>query len=210
MWCFISLSRSKRLLVGICYRTPSSTNENNKNLTELLAATQTIKADGLLLMGDFNFPTINWEEGIVNDTEESEAAQFYETTQDLFLYQHIRFPTRFREGHNPSCLDLIFSDQQHVVEDVVEDEPLGKSDHVTVKWNYLYDEHPKERSKKSAQSCRFNYRKGNYTEMNNALSSIDWSCLKLMSVEEAWTCIKDTIKNYILTCLYHIWAQKRN
>ena len=39
----------------------------------------------------------------------SEAARFFDATQDLFLHQHVQDYTRFRMGQNPSLLDYIFT-----------------------------------------------------------------------------------------------------
>ena len=61
-------------------------------MLEMLRAAQGVRADEILLMGDFNFPSINWEEGTVNDTETSEAAKFFETTQDLFFVPACKIP----------------------------------------------------------------------------------------------------------------------
>ena len=210
VWCHVNLSRSRRLLVGICYRSPNSTNENNHSMLEMLRAMQGVRADGILLMGDFNFPSINWEEGTVNDTDISEAAKFFETTQDLFLYQHVKFPTRFRDGQSPSCLDLVFSDQEHVIDDIEGGEPLGKSDHITVTWRYMYEESPAERGNGTNQSHKYNYKKGRYAAMSNALKSVDWSCLETMNVEESWEYIKEVINECTQIYIPLIGVRKKN
>ena len=38
---------------------------------------------------------------------------FFNTTHDLFLFQHIHDCTRFRSGQNPSLLDNIFTDEEN-------------------------------------------------------------------------------------------------
>ena len=160
--CFVNVSKSKRLLVGTCYRSPNSTQKNNSNMIEMLMKTHSIRADGLLIMGDFNYASIDWEEGVVNDAETSEAAKFFDATQDLFLYQHVLFPTRFREGYNPLLLDLIFSNEQHAVDDLLEGEPLGKSDHVSITWTYVYEDGTPERGPGPSLPHKYNYRKGRF------------------------------------------------
>ena len=197
VWCFVNVSKSKRLLVGTCYRSPNSTQENNSNMIEMLMKTRSIRADGLLIMGDFNYASIDWEEGVVNDAETSEAAKFFDATQDLFLYQHVLFPTRFREGYNPSLLDLIFSNEQHAVDDLLEGEPLGKSDHVSITWTYVYEDGTPERGPGPSLPHKYNYRKGRFVAMGHSLSLVDWSSLKEMSVEEAWLFFKETVTEHM-------------
>ena len=42
-------------------------------------------------------------------SDSSIPAKFFDITQDLFLKHHVDFNTRFREGDNPSMLDLFFT-----------------------------------------------------------------------------------------------------
>ena len=65
----------------------------------------------MLIFGDFNFPEINWKTYDVSGGVETVQHQFYELHQDLFLKQHVDFPTRYREGQEPSTLDFIFTNE---------------------------------------------------------------------------------------------------
>jgi len=60
-------------------------------------------------MGDFNFPTINWDELSCSGAETSAASSFLDAIQDCFLVQHVTDNTRFRHGQLPSLMDLIFT-----------------------------------------------------------------------------------------------------
>ena len=55
-------------------------------------------------------------------------AIFFDITQDLFLKQHVDFNTRFREGNESSMLDLIFTNEDYMIENLISIAPLGKSD----------------------------------------------------------------------------------
>ena len=55
----------------------------------------------MLIFGDFNFPEINWKTYDVNGGVETVQHQFNELHQDLFLKQHVDFPTRYREVQEP-------------------------------------------------------------------------------------------------------------
>ena len=61
----------------------------------------------LLLMGDFNFPNIDWCNNCVYDSGGSLTSKLFDITQDLFLTQHTSQPTRHRPGQRSSVLDLI-------------------------------------------------------------------------------------------------------
>ena len=60
-----------------------------------------------LIMGDFNYPGINWE------TLESDSMSqgFFYLTQDYFLIQHVSAPTR-----NSNILDLVMTTEANMVE----------------------------------------------------------------------------------------------
>ena len=51
---------SDTLIVGVIYRSPSSSPENNSNVLKLLAEIQKLAKSHLLITGDFNFPRIDW------------------------------------------------------------------------------------------------------------------------------------------------------
>ena len=99
-------------------------------------AIRTVGATDYLIMGDFNFREINWADGSIDSSRESDAAQFYDKVQDCYLCQHVRFHTRFRDGMSPSTLDLIFTDQENNVQELKCGSPLGKSDHCVITWEH--------------------------------------------------------------------------
>ena len=91
-----------RMLVNI-YRKPSSSQDNNENLNALIdyLAANCVNQK-LLIVGDFNYPHINWQSfSAVNEAEE----KFLEVLQDNFMLQNVEFPTRARGQDNPHVLD---------------------------------------------------------------------------------------------------------
>ena len=64
-----------------------------------------------VIVGDFNFPEINWESWTVNSSETHPAFKLIECLRDNFLFQHVQSNTRHRFGQEPSCLDLVLSDK---------------------------------------------------------------------------------------------------
>ena len=75
-----------RLLVGVIYRSPSSTDEDNRKLLSVISEAVNMKTSHLLIFGDFNYPGINW------DTQTT-AAPGYE---QAVSYTHLTLPTILR------------------------------------------------------------------------------------------------------------------
>lgn len=76
VWCKITLE-DHSVVVGVCYRSTSSTKENNDSLLKLLdkAASQN-STSHLLIYGDFNYPEINYERFAVKGSIDTDAYRF--------------------------------------------------------------------------------------------------------------------------------------
>ena len=95
VWVHVS-NQKCNLIVGVCYRSTASTSENNeKKLLQL--SDQAVKLAGnthIMILGDFNYPTIiNYDNLTVNPGDKS-AADFFDKTMDSFLYQNVMEYTR--------------------------------------------------------------------------------------------------------------------
>ena len=139
VWSNILLSDGKRLLVGVVYRSPNSSDTNNEKLLEILKLASSTNIDYLTICGDFNLPKIDWNTNQCLDSDSSFTAEFLEQTEQLGWFQHSRLNTRFR-GNQSSCLDLIFTNEEGMVDVVSELPPIGKSDHVCQKWDMIVSE----------------------------------------------------------------------
>ena len=108
LWCWVGPENS-RLLIGVLYRSPTSSANNNKQLLEMLRkAVRKVGSGNLLIMGDFNYPELGKSDGSEHETEESDD-EFEEVVADLFLVQHVDDHTRVRQNQRPSRLDLIYT-----------------------------------------------------------------------------------------------------
>ena len=69
-----------------------------------------------LLMGDFNYPNIKWD----SESTESKTVEdkCIENIRDNFVFQHITMPTRGRLCNKSNILDLIFTNEEGMIEDV--------------------------------------------------------------------------------------------
>ena len=96
-----------------------------------------------------------------------------ETLQDLFLKQHVTEPTRYRNGEEPSLLDLIITNEEGMIQNLSYHPALGDSDHCCLKFDLCcYAYHNKRKVDKVP-----NYYKANYETIKNRLMDINWYVL---------------------------------
>ena len=81
-------------------------------------------------MDDFNLKEINWENLTTSVAETHLASLFVECVRDSYFVQHITEPTRIRTGHEPSALDLTFTNEEDMVSYLKYLPSIGKSDHL--------------------------------------------------------------------------------
>ncbi|CAM1307199.1 ARSA (predicted) [Pycnogonum litorale] len=180
------------LTIGLLYRSPSSTCENDKRLNELIMKAADMTYSHLLLLGDFNYPQINWRQERCTSGPTHPATSFFKTTQDAYLIQHQMEPTRCREGEKANTVDLIFTNRNDMINEITTTAGLGKSDHHTIIVNFTF-EHEVPR-----QTTRHNFRKTNMEKLREELESPNWDeKLRGLDVEETWQLIKNEINGAI-------------
>ena len=59
--------------MGWIYRSPSSLKDNNQKLNDLISKARDLKYSYYLIMGDFNYPEIDWLKNEVMDNRQSDA-----------------------------------------------------------------------------------------------------------------------------------------
>ena len=152
-----------------------------------------LKPTHILIMGDLNFREIDWNNEETSVGEDHLATIFLESVRDTYLHQHVKEPTRYRSDNIPSLLDLIFTNEEHMVSDLNYLPGLGSSDHLQINFvfNCFIDV-----SKSSFN--KLNFFKGDFKSMNQILQDIQWNqLLGGLSLEESWDCFADKINNSI-------------
>ena len=81
----------------IVYRSPNSSPENNSKINNFINSVK----DNSVIVGDFNYPDINWE--LLTGTLHTQ--EFLDVLSEKHLNQHVTFPTH-QAGN---ILDLVFS-----------------------------------------------------------------------------------------------------
>jgi len=103
VWCKIStgVNNSEDLHIGVVYRSPSA---DDAEISELFSVISCVSSKHVMIMGDFNYPGINW---ITFDCDDA-GERFLNVVQDSYLFQHVLSRTRVN-----NILDLILSRRSH-------------------------------------------------------------------------------------------------
>lgn len=180
-------SGDEKFRIGLIYRSPSSTTENNENLNKLIMEAVSDNPKNLLILGDFNYKEIDWSSQRCNTDRLHPANHFLETCKDAFLIQNQSEPTRYRQGQEPSLLDLVLTNREDIINEINTEASLGKSDHATLilSLSLSYQKTPRE---------RFAFTKADYNLITKYLQDTDWDTeLEGLSTNDMWKKIKDII-----------------
>ena len=124
--------------------------------------------------------------------------QVIDKLNDLFLCQHVNEPTRYREYQSPNTLDLVITNEEHMIKDISYQPGLGLSDHVYLSFNYSsYAE------RSNRPSPRFNLYHADFDQLNNLIHhSVDWEeVLKDLDVHSAWRHFSNVFNIFMKECI---------
>ena len=101
---------NRSVLIGCIYKSPNTSDTNKDKLIDLLRSPLIQSFNYVCIVGDFNYPDIDWSGGWSN----SQDNDFGECIRDSYLSQMVCNPTRKREGQRPSLIDEeIISEIEH-------------------------------------------------------------------------------------------------
>lgn len=169
LWIEVKLRNNDIMLCGCIYRSPSKEMAKIKATTskvcDIIREAAEKNKERLLICGDFNYPEIDWENDYVNSEP---IKPFIEALQDCYLHQHICNPTRYRDGQEPSLLDLILTTEEGMVHDLSHNPGLGDSDHETISFNVnCYKDVPK-------LSTVPNFYKADFATIKKRIHVVEW------------------------------------
>ena len=82
IWCKVKIKGSEELYIGVCYRSPNVEFSDRENDTMLCNMLNELHGKTVLLMGDFNYPDIDWSLSLGS----SSSSQFFvDCVDDGFL-----------------------------------------------------------------------------------------------------------------------------
>lgn len=132
LFCSLALQNKDTCLVAVVYRPPNSKPHTDEHLILTLRRTLSLPFTHVLLMGDFNVPTL-----IDSPRTPDFGIQLAELIDTTPLYNHISAATRHRGQQTPSTLDLVLTNEELMVENVEHLPALGRSDHSVLSFNYV-------------------------------------------------------------------------
>jgi len=172
LWIHIKFNSSHSLLVGCVYRSPPSNLENSTNSLCQLLRQVTSSSSSYLICGDFNYSNIDWNNMCVTSSS-SKTQSFIDMVQDQFMCQHVMEPTRFRGDATPHILNLVFTNNENMIENLKFLPGFGNSDHLCISFDVGL---PVCQTSDSESVLKYNVYCADYTKMRMLLSTINWEC----------------------------------
>ena len=157
MWIELDDDSRANVIVGVCYKSPIV---SEHELKEMFSAIRHAAKSRCLIVGDFNYPNIDWDSWECSKDDD----EFVDLIQDNFLFQHVRVATR---GNN--ILDLVFSNEVSMVEDLKVLEHFSTSDHNMLEFQCVL-----KTGSCDALVYNYNFNKGDYNAIISALNEINW------------------------------------
>ncbi len=179
---------SQLLTVLGVYRIPTSPEADDEQI--IRAIRLIANQPGICLtLGDFNAAHINWHTGSCS-VSNGFSMKLFEIAEEEFLFQAIKSPTRFREGNNPSILDLALTKCPDDVSSVQMLAPPGKSDHVVI----LVELQIEILEDRQLPSFSWFYQKTRRSELVEDATLVNWHQLaSLECVTDMWHALRDWI-----------------
>ena len=171
----------------LVYRPPNSDKCDTDELCKLIRNLP----KSTILIGDINFPKIDWSGD--GGGGGGGGGAFFSAAQDSNLEQLVHFPTH-KKGNT---LDLILTNMPNNILAVSSNPPLGKSDHCVILTEILLPSLAKKNKRKVE-----NWAKVDEKAMLNHIGQMDWDIvIQQNNVESAWQIfkkyIRDTVKLFV-------------
>lgn len=185
----------KKIVVGVCYRSPSSPASFCDQLHDCLNQV-TVRYPGasIILLGDFNFPSIDWlHVSSLTCSSPTESSHFVTLCSDFGLSQVVTSPTRVTQ-QSSSILDLVLTSSPDTMSRIFH--LPGLSDHDVLHFELTV---PKTSLRKRFKKIR-DYSKGNYEAINNELSLFIETFLPHYlerTVEDNWLLFKNKLLDLV-------------
>ena len=135
-------------------------------------------------------------QNLCRTSESHYAAKFFSAVQDTYLFQHVKEPTRFRDGIEPSLLDLILTNEESMIERLDYCHGLGKSDHVLIKGQLsCYS------TGIVATNLKWNLGRADFQKLGKKIDKTDWSSLSVLDVNSGYQQFKETLLTLMGECI---------
>ena len=155
------------------------------------------KVSGIFIIGDMNFPKVNWGDFVSTDPTEQ---LFLNTFGNLSLEQLVEAPTHIKGN----ILDYLITDSVHLVKKLIVDpcHPICVSDHHVIKFDLSLN----VLRQKPVKRTIYNFKKANWDSLNSEFININWETLLAYdNIEISWNKFKSI---FFEICNKHIPKMK--
>ena len=206
----VVIDKNEYFTVGILYRSPNSgENENTNFLNQIdfISSKFLSSKEKLLLVGDFNFPGINWDDECSNMSDTDIATKFLNITQQNYLTQFVTEVTHRRNMQTPTLIDLVLSNDPEFVQNVEYHPPFGKSHHSVLTFSL-----PIKLNKNDnvLPTLKFQINKGDYEAMRTFMREVNWEELLKQEddIDKWWSVIEGVLNEAKLKFVPQISMKK--
>ncbi|XP_062901339.1 uncharacterized protein LOC134345105 [Mobula hypostoma] len=159
VWVEVRNRKGAVTLLGGFYRPPGSSRDTEEQIGRQIL--ERCKNNRVVIMGDFNFPNIDWH---LISSKGLDGAEFVKCVQDGFLSQYVDRPTR-----GNAILDLVLGNKPGQVTDPSVSEHLGDSDHRCLAFIIIMEK-DRIREDRKIFSCG----RANYEAIRLELAGVNW------------------------------------
>ena len=209
LWVNVRLQSNEQILIGCLYRNPSAdAHTSTSDLCAILRAVTEPNPTYLLIAGDFNYPELIWPACSSLEHLSTHARKFLNTTQDCYLHQHVSQPTRYRASEQPHTLDLVFTNEEEMINSVSYLPSLANSDHICLRMDIKC-----YATMAQTDTSKLNVNKGNYNKFREDLSSVDWyEELHSLNFIQSWDYFSDIFNSILKACVPTVknYSSRRN
>ena len=176
---------SPNLIVAVFYRPPDSHAVFQEEFEAFLRSINTLHSNKkLLILGDFNFPKIDWSNLPVSSLSGFEL-DFCEILKDYFLSQVVSSPTRKANNDTQNILDLVITNYSDNILhlDIVDPNNMQfPTDHSLILFDFISKVYFISKA----------YKKADFKALRETLQSILFLCfLQNDNIDDDWQCWYD-------------------
>ena len=196
----INVNKQNYFIFGTVYRSPNSSDiENEKLYTQIdnVAKKYQNLNDKFVIVGDMNFPEIDWNTETGPKNKDNKASKFLNIVHENFLHQLITNHTHHRALQTPTLIDLLVTNDADFAFNIQHNPPFGKSHHDNISFSLNID--PSVNKQPSVLKLLVN--KGDYQGMREHIRNTDWDTIITdeSTVNECWNKIDSVVGDAINT-----------
>ena len=183
LWVEVRSGKGSITLLGVFYRPPNSNRDVEEQIGKQIL--ERCSNNRVVVMGDFNFPNIDWNIPRVRGLD---GEEFVRCVQEGFLTQHVDKPTR-----GEAVLDLVLANEPGQVSDLSVGEHLGDSDHNSISFTLALERDRIRQARKV-----FIWSKGKYDAIRQEIRGVNWKeVFSRKSTEVRWQIFKECLSGVL-------------